>query len=583
MSTVLNSSSLRKGSASLLLGLIALQSGFANASSKYESLLERDSNWFKGSEAKTIAYNIISHQSRFGGWPKNIDTTTAFTNSDQMDLSPTFDNDATIDELSFLYKITKVEGNIIYSKALENGIKYIFNSQYDNGGWPQAFPAKHLVNKHITLNDNVMPRILRFLLVISSESNSTTITESMKKEASERLSRGIKYIINKQVIINGTRSIWACQYDAITGQPVSGRSYELPSLCTRESVEMVKFLRMIPNPSPAINASISSASLWFVQNAIHGLKPLKIPDPSSPTGKDYTLVSTPNAPPIWARFYDIDSLTPIFSDRDGIKKFSIRHIGMERRNNYAWYGYWASALTAELSSINDSEVSAGGSKGKILLLGDSIVTNNSGWGQALSDLLEHYAVVKNFAASGRSTKSFLNENRLATALDSNQDIQFTLIQFGHNDIPGKGTSRTTSIKEYQENLSLIIKEIRSRSITPILITPLSHRIYSTNGLIKENPIDPYSAAMKKTANELHVHLIDLNNLSKSWLNQAGELNSKIMDPGITKEKPYTDRTHLSYRGAIIVAKYIISNLPDKTTWKMNAISDFMKFPVNTSQ
>jgi PelA/Pel-15E family pectate lyase len=50
------------------------------------------------------------------------------------------------------------------------------------------------------------------------------------------------------------------------------------------------------------------------------------------------------APPIWARFYEIGTNRPIFCDRDGVAKHSLGEIGYERRNGYAWLGYWPRAL-----------------------------------------------------------------------------------------------------------------------------------------------------------------------------------------------------------------------------------------------
>jgi Pectic acid lyase len=46
----------------------------------------------------------------------------------------------------------------------------------------------------------------------------------------------------------------------------------------------------------------------------------------------------------WARFYEIETNTPIFADRDGVKKYDLAKIGYERRNGYAWYGTWPQRL-----------------------------------------------------------------------------------------------------------------------------------------------------------------------------------------------------------------------------------------------
>ncbi len=46
---------------------------------------------------------------------------------------------------------------------------------------------------------------------------------------------------------------------------------------------------------------------------------------------------SPGGPPIWARFYEIETNRPFFCDRDGVKKYDVSEIGSERRNGYSWY------------------------------------------------------------------------------------------------------------------------------------------------------------------------------------------------------------------------------------------------------
>src|SRR5207249_3915806 len=52
---------------------------------------------------------------------------------------------------------------------------------------------------------------------------------------------------------------------------------------------------------------------------------------------DRVVVEDRNAPPLWARFYEIDTNRPIFSGRDSIIKYSVAAIESERRNGYRWY------------------------------------------------------------------------------------------------------------------------------------------------------------------------------------------------------------------------------------------------------
>ncbi len=67
-------------------------------------------------------------------------------------------------------------------------------------------------------------------------------------------------------------------------------------------------------------------------------------DPKAAKGTNKVVVRDPNAPPLWARFYNIETNAPVFADRDGIPKATLAEIGDERRNGYAWYGNWPQKL-----------------------------------------------------------------------------------------------------------------------------------------------------------------------------------------------------------------------------------------------
>ncbi len=61
-------------------------------------------------------------------------------------------------------------------------------------------------------------------------------------------------------------------------------------------------------------------------------------------GEDVIVIADAKAPPMWARFYDLETCKPFFSGRDGLKKYTLAEIENERRIHYAWYGTWANEL-----------------------------------------------------------------------------------------------------------------------------------------------------------------------------------------------------------------------------------------------
>src|SRR4051812_44690800 len=80
-------------------------------------------------------------------------------------------------------------------------------------------------------------------------------------------------------------------------------------------------------------------------------------------------------------------------------------------------------------------------KVRIALAGDSTVNDKTGWGIGFAKAMNDQAEVTNFAKGGRSSKSFIDEGHWQKVLDAKPD--YVLIQFGHNDQPGKGPERET--------------------------------------------------------------------------------------------------------------------------------------------
>ena len=100
----------------------------------------------------------------------------------------------------------------------------------------------------------------------------------------------------------------------------------------------------IDKPSPAIVEAVQSAVAWFDAAKLTGIRQIAKPDKSKPKGYDKVIVKDPDAPPLWARFYQIGTNRPIFCSRDGVIRYDIAQISYERRNGYSWYGRGPASL-----------------------------------------------------------------------------------------------------------------------------------------------------------------------------------------------------------------------------------------------
>ena len=159
--------------------------------------------------------------------------------------------------------------------------------------------------------------------------------------------KGIECILKCQIVVDGTKTVWCAQHDGETLAPAKARSYELPSLSGGESVRIVQFLMQIENPDRRIVEAVEAAIAWYEDAALHGIRLVRKEAPSAPEGFDRFVIEDPEAPPMWARFYQIGTNQPIFCSRDGIPRQRLADISHERRNGYSWLGYYGQDLLAE--------------------------------------------------------------------------------------------------------------------------------------------------------------------------------------------------------------------------------------------
>lgn len=195
-------------------------------------------------------------------------------------------------------------------------------------------------------------------------------------------------------------------------------------------------------------------------------------------------------------------------------------------------------------------------KVRVVLVGDSTVTDQAGWGGAFSKLLVDDVKCFNEAQGGRSSKSFRDEGHWKRALEHKP--AWVLIQFGHNDQPGKGAPRETDpATTFAENLSRYVDEARAIGAQPILVTSLTRRNFLHGKLVRD--LADYVEATKRVAVEKKVPLVDLNARS---IEQAEKLGPKGLEPMEPWGKPawMKDHTHLNKLGAKMVAPLVVEEL-----------------------
>lgn len=326
--------------------LLSHSSAFAYTSASKH--LDEKEDWYKSDEAKTLASNLLSWQAPEGGWPKNIDTGAAPYKGDPPTLHSTFDNGATTFELRYLAKMFDATKDATYKDAFDKGLDHILKAQYDNGGWPQYYPLGKDYSHYITFNDGAMARLMFFLRDVAKDDATFGFVAPEKRSACRTAwDKGVECILKCQVKDDGKLTVWCAQHDEKTFEPRPARTFEPISLSGSESVGIVHVLMNVENPSPEVIAAVDGAVAWFDKVKIPGIKVEDRKQEGTPKGFERFVVKDPSAPPMWARFYEIGTNKPIFSDRDSVIKYDLSEIGVERRTGYKWLGYWPANLIAK--------------------------------------------------------------------------------------------------------------------------------------------------------------------------------------------------------------------------------------------
>jgi PelA/Pel-15E family pectate lyase len=340
---------------SLYLFVLTFASSTQGQIIPWRRCLNQQPDFYATEQAIRIADNLLLYQRESGGWQKNTEMASVLSEQDKSRLlkaktrnDATLDNSATRTQMRYLaivYQATEIER---FKNAFLKGLDYVLEAQYDNGGWPQRYPNPKGYSRHITFNDGTMIGVLNLLRDVAGKKPPYTfIDESRRSRAEAAVQKGIECILKCQIVANGKKTAWCAQHDEKTFVPRKARSYELPSISGAESVGIVRFLMNVDKPDPEIIEAVQAAVAWFDEAKLEGIKQIRKQDKSKPRGFDKVIIEDASAPPIWARFYDIETKKPIFCSRDGIPKATLAEISYERRNGYSWLGYYATDLLAK--------------------------------------------------------------------------------------------------------------------------------------------------------------------------------------------------------------------------------------------
>ncbi len=221
---------------------------------------------------------------------------------------------------------------------------------------------------------------------------------------------------------------------------------------------------------------------------------------------------------------------------------------------------------------------------RVILVGDSTMATRTGYGDALCQRFVPQVACVNLARGGRSSASFRSEKRwdeVQTLLadKSAYSASYVLVQFGHNDQPGKPGRSTNFVTEFPANMARYAREVKDAGGIPVLVTPLTRRGFQ--GAYLKDDLAPWAAVTRRIAAEQQAVLIDLNAISAAAVQKMGsaEADTLAQEPPPAQGLPSTgaaasvagtepqgtpksafDRTHVGAKGAALFSGMVAAEL-----------------------
>ncbi len=236
------------------------------------------------------------------------------------------------------------------------------------------------------------------------------------------------------------------------------------------------------------------------------------------------------------------------------------------------YLHWDNKLTFEfcenMPKVAAIEITPNTEATTVFLAGNSTVVDQyiepfAAWGQMIPRFFVPLSIsIANHAESGETLRSFVSEKRLDKVMSLMKEGDYLFIEFAHNDQKQKDLNPFVG---YKDLLIQFISETRKKGGNPVLVTSMHRRNFDSLGHII-NTLGDFPEAMRQTAKEENVPLIDLNVLSKTMWEALGIEGSKKAFvhfplgsfPG--QEKPIVDDTHFSNYGAYLLAQCMVEGI-----------------------
>ncbi len=152
----------------------------------------------------------------------------------------TFDDAGTAEASQLMLRMHLEKKTDEFKAPLEKAIRFVLDSQYPIGGWPQRFPRADAAGMHgmadytgyITFNDDVAGENIKFLIMVSQTMSDKRVMDPIRRAMD----------CFKATQQAKPQAAWGLQHTVRDLKPAAARSYEPPALVTHTSANNISQL-----------------------------------------------------------------------------------------------------------------------------------------------------------------------------------------------------------------------------------------------------------------------------------------------------------------------------------------------------
>lgn len=216
------------------------------------------------------------------------------------------------------------------------------------------------------------------------------------------------------------------------------------------------------------------------------------------------------------------------------------------------------------------------------IIGDSTVKNGDGkntnqlqgWGSFIDSYFDTTAItISNQAIGGRSSRTFITEDRWDKILATLKKGDYVIMQFGHNDggalddtARARGTMKgigegsieiynpIRKVKEvvhtYGWYMRKYVRDTKAKGAVPIVCSPIPRNDWKDGKVLRSNA--SYTLWAKEVAKQTGAYFIDLNNIIGDELEKIGQEKANTFFP--------QEHTHTNKEGAVFNANIVVKGI-----------------------